>query len=63
MVGPCPFQKLNLRHDLRLDPDTLFHLLGRQPLSPSSGILLRQIHERTLRDFQQLDPFECLPSR
>jgi hypothetical protein len=41
MIRIGPLQKLNLRHNLRLDPDAFFHLLGRQPLSSSSGFLLR----------------------
>jgi hypothetical protein len=47
VISTRPLQKPDLRHDLRLDRDALFHFLGRQPLS-ASGVLLRKIHEWAL---------------
>jgi hypothetical protein len=41
MISTRPLQELDLGHNARLRPNAFLHLLGRQSLSPSPGLLLR----------------------
>jgi hypothetical protein len=45
VIGACPFQELNTRDRLRLQPDAVFHFLGGESLAPSSRFFLRQVYE------------------
>ena len=47
-----PLQKLEVRNEFRLDPDTGAHLLRRQPLTPSTAFCFRKISEWAIGDDQ-----------
>ena len=56
MLVRCPFHKLELTYQIRLQPPAVFHLRGGEPLAPSPGPRLRQICERTLRNLKTSEP-------
>lgn len=58
-----PFDELKLRHQHRLQPPAFAHLGRRQSSAPASGLLLRQIRERAILDFQRLNLLEQLSAR
>ena len=62
MIGACPLEELDFSHSLRLYPDALLHFLGREPLSLTPCILLRQVDERAARRLESLHGLVHLPA-
>jgi hypothetical protein len=50
LIGPGPLGEINPHNNLRLDPNTRFHLLRGQARAPPAWLFLRQIRKRTLGD-------------
>src|SRR3984885_13428286 len=57
MVGSRPFQKLNLCDHLGSHPNTSFHLLGSEALTPPAGLGFGKIDERAGRGSPVFEPF------
>jgi hypothetical protein len=55
MVVAGPLEELELPDQHGLEPYALGHLRLRQPLTPASALLLRQVHERAAIDLQALE--------
>jgi hypothetical protein len=53
-----PFYELELTDELGLQPPTFGHLGCRQSCTPSAGLLLGQVRERTLLNLQRFDLLE-----
>jgi hypothetical protein len=56
VIGIRPLEKLEIRDQLRLNPDALSHLLGSESLARSATLRFRKIRERTSLDNQRLQP-------
>ena len=46
VVRVRPFEELEIRDELGLDPNALLHLRGGQSLTPSAALRFRQVRER-----------------
>jgi hypothetical protein len=55
-----PFEKFELPDQLRLEPNTIRHFVGCEPLSPTATSRFWQIHERAFGRLQTLKPLEQL---
>src|SRR5262249_7855684 len=60
MIAVGPFDELDLRDELRLQPATMGHLLLRQTLAEGTGEGFRQVPERAFLDLEPAEPPEDL---
>ena len=64
MVGVGPFQKFDLSHQLRFNPNTFLHLVGGHTFAPARAMLFGKIDKRTFRNHKRLQFLEQLtPTR
>jgi hypothetical protein len=61
MISSGPFQKLNLRDNLRPHPNTFLHLLRSEALTPPADGRFGKIGERAFRGSQMFDRLEHFP--
>jgi len=59
----CPLHEPNLRHQLRLDPLHLAHLVSGHAAAPAGCLRLRQIDEGTFIDMVRLQRLEDLATQ
>src|SRR5687768_11484276 len=52
VILPRPLEKLELPHELRLQPPAVRHLRLRQPLPPAAALRFGQVRERAFLDLE-----------
>ena len=62
MIFARPLPELDLSHEDRLQPPTILHLRCCEARTPSAALRFREIHERTIVNFQPAEFLEELLS-